>query len=275
MILKGNQRGGARQLAAHLLKAMFSEIWASTRGGADLSAGLKARGYTLARGDRRGVVAVDFRGEVNSLSRYAGVKARDVRERLGEAPDLPPVADVRADIAARMTDGLRALIAEAETAMKRRTAALALRKTDMTQRHREERRRLDEGRAVRWEAETNARAARLPRGIKGIWSRLSGEYKRVRRQNEAETYQAMVRDRAQRQDLIDQQHAERRDLQTELDTVRREHVRDLEQLHRDVAHYQDMGMGTGQDHEAAPKTRTPERERGQDRDRGQDLSPGL
>lgn len=114
------------------------------------------------------------------------------------------MAEVRADIAARMTEGLRALIAEAETAMKRRTAALALRKTDMTQRHREERRRLDKGQAARWEAETTARAARLPRGIKGIFSRLSGEYKRIRHRNEAETYQAMIRDRAQRQDLIDQ-----------------------------------------------------------------------
>jgi len=239
------------------LKAMFAELWASTRDSVGLTADLKARGYTLAQGGRRAVVAVDFRGEVYSLARYAGVKTKDVRERFGKTPDLPSVDEARADIAARMTKGLRALISEAETTMKRHTATMALRKTEMVQRHRQERRRLSEEQADRWIAETNARAARLPRGIKGIWSRLSGDYRRIRRLNETETEQGLLRDRAERQGLLDRQHVERRELQGDLDKLRRDHVRDLDRLHRDVAEYREMDGG--REGIPAPKSRTASR----------------
>ncbi|WP_299436928.1 relaxase/mobilization nuclease domain-containing protein [uncultured Rhodospira sp.] len=241
------------------LKAMFAECWAATRDGPALSEALKARGYTLARGDRRGVVAVDFRGEAYALARYAGVKTRDVKARLGDGRDLPPIADVRARIAEQMATSLRTFIADAEKAMTKRSAELAFRKAEMVQRHRQERRRLDEGQAERWQRETAARAARLPRGFKGIWHRVTSEYARVRRLNEAETYRAMQRDRDQRQDLIDQQQGERAGLQQDIARVRRDHVRDLERLHRDVAHYQHMG--TGQDRQEPTPTRAPARDR--------------
>lgn len=47
------------------LKALFQECWSRSDSGASFSQALKERGFTLARGDRRGVVAIDcvFRGD--------------------------------------------------------------------------------------------------------------------------------------------------------------------------------------------------------------------
>ena len=44
------------------------------------AAALRSRGFTLARGDRRGYVAVDYKGEVYAIARYAGIKTKEVRE---------------------------------------------------------------------------------------------------------------------------------------------------------------------------------------------------
>ena len=46
----------------------------------------------LARGDRRGFVALDADGKVWSLSRWCGVKPKEMRKRLGSEMDLPSVA---------------------------------------------------------------------------------------------------------------------------------------------------------------------------------------
>lgn len=52
------------------------------------------RGYVLAKGDRRDFVVVDRYGEVYSLPRFADVKTKDVRSRIGDGADLPSIEQV-------------------------------------------------------------------------------------------------------------------------------------------------------------------------------------
>ncbi|MCK5749460.1 MAG: relaxase/mobilization nuclease domain-containing protein, partial [Oricola sp.] len=51
------------------LKAMFQECWTRSDSRASFSNALKERGYILSKGDRRGFVAADYRGEVYPVSR--------------------------------------------------------------------------------------------------------------------------------------------------------------------------------------------------------------
>ena len=83
-------------------KAAIQDAWAISDSPAALEHALKARGFRLARGDRRGHVAIDHEGEVHSLARAANVKAKAVRERLGEPDALPTVADTKVTIAQDM-----------------------------------------------------------------------------------------------------------------------------------------------------------------------------
>jgi hypothetical protein len=66
------------------IKAALQECWAVSDGRKAFEQALQERGYALARGDRRGFVAVDVYGEVYSLSRQLGIKAKDLKQRLGD-----------------------------------------------------------------------------------------------------------------------------------------------------------------------------------------------
>ncbi|MEM9205347.1 MAG: hypothetical protein AAGA88_03390 [Pseudomonadota bacterium] len=174
---------------AKALKAMFAETWATSDNASSLQAALAERGYLLAKGDRRGVVAVDYRGEVYALSRWSGVKARDVKSRFGKEPDLPAVADVKANIASRITQQLKGYIVEVEGTFTKKSATLNLKRSQLKTRQIAERQRLREAHTSRWERETLERSARFRRGFAGLWDRFTGRHGETRRQNEREVLQ--------------------------------------------------------------------------------------
>ena len=172
------------------MKGVFRQCWEASDNRASLERALKERGFWLAKGDRRGFVAVDYRGEVYSLSRYAGAKTKDLEARLGDPAQLRTVAEVKAEIARGMTQKLEAYIKDAERDAKHRLATVAFRRTEMVGRHQDERQKLAAAQERRWQAETRERAQRLPKGFSGIWHRLTGQYSRIKAQNERETLQS-------------------------------------------------------------------------------------
>jgi hypothetical protein len=89
------------------LKRLFQECWSVSDNRASFARALEEQGLLLARGDRRGLVAVDYRGEVYSLSRWTGQKPKELKGKLGDPADLPDVEEVTARIAARMTEKLK------------------------------------------------------------------------------------------------------------------------------------------------------------------------
>ncbi len=76
---------------------MFQDTWAMPDSKPVFENTLRDRGFHLVRGDRRGHVAVDFMGEVYPISRWTGVRAKDVRARLGGIDALPSVDQVTRD----------------------------------------------------------------------------------------------------------------------------------------------------------------------------------
>ncbi|WP_298974333.1 relaxase/mobilization nuclease domain-containing protein [uncultured Roseobacter sp.] len=80
-------------------KAMFRACWERSDSAAAFAAALKNEGFVLARGERRSFVAVDGDGKIWSLSRWCGVKPKEMRARLGPEANLPPVANVAASTA--------------------------------------------------------------------------------------------------------------------------------------------------------------------------------
>ena len=65
--------------------------------------------YTLARGDRRGFVALDYRCEVFAVSRWVSIRAKEVRNKLSNPDILPSVAGARQQIAQDMAAHLARL----------------------------------------------------------------------------------------------------------------------------------------------------------------------
>lgn len=219
------------------LKALLQECWAVSDTRAAFAHALEERGFYLAKGDRRGFVAVDFRGEVYVLSRWTGRKTRDLKDKLGDPSSLPSVNHTKEMIAGRMTGMIRGYITDVERILKGKMATTALKKAQMRERHRADRQELKDHQAQRWAAETQERSGRFRRGARGLWDWITGKSKDIRRQNEREAEEAMTRDGREREALIKAQLAERRGLQTEIRETKRVHAEEVARLNADVADY--------------------------------------
>ena len=222
------------------IKTALQQCWANSDNRSSFENALKERGFWLARGDRRGFVAVDYRGEVYSLSRYAGMKTKELSARLGDHSELSSVDQVKAEIARGMSRKLEDYIKGAEADAKQRMAMLDFRKGEMASRHQDERGKLKAGQEKRWLLETNERAQRLPGGFSGVWHRLTGQFAKIKAQNEQETLQAWQRDRNQKDEIIFKQLEEREVLQRDIKRQRSLSSQELMQLRKDVANFQEF-----------------------------------
>lgn len=197
------------------LKALFKSSWAASDSRAGFAAALWEHGFCLARGDQRGFVAVDARGEVYSLSRWTEVKAKDLRARLGDGADLPRVEDA---VAMLHREGVRNDARDAQelsTEHAFRVADHASRLSELVARQRQERLALKAAQEARRIAEVRDRQLRLPNGLKATWARLTGQYQRLCQELAGEAQTSASRDRAQMQALVERHLAERRALERE------------------------------------------------------------
>jgi hypothetical protein len=219
------------------LKSMFQELWAASDSGKAFAAALKSRGYTLAGGDRRGHVAVDYRGEVYAIARTTGQKTKDVRSRLGDEKALPSVDEAKADHASRMTDMLRRHIKDAEDRRRTETEKLAARRKETVERQRQQRAELQKQQQTRLATETRERTQRFSRGFRGLWDRLTGKHTKIKQQNEREAQLSQQRDKDERDKLTFRQLDERQSLHRQIRQQRQLHRQQVAELHRDVADF--------------------------------------
>ncbi len=219
---------------------MFQECWAASDSGKAYAQALAARGYTLALGDRRAYVAIDFRGQTYAAAKWTGIKAKNARDRLDTLKDLPGVEQAKAAIAARMTDTLRGHIAEAETDRQKLAATLAMQRTQTVEKQRKERTDLATAQEKRWAQETIQRASRLNKGIRGLWDRLTGRYSKQAKENEREALSGLHRDQQEKDALIERHLQEREGFHMLARQQKQGHEQNMEELHRDIAEY--MGM---------------------------------
>lgn len=226
------------------IKQTIRECWANSQAKDDFVGALSRQGFSLARGDRRGIVAVDHLGEVYSLNRATGARAKEIKARLGEPENFPALADVRAEISQRMTSTLERLALQEQKRFKQATAKLDQRKALIVERQRAERAALKQRQAERWAQETAARTARFSRGFRGLWDRLTGKHAQLRRQNEAESQRALERDRAEKNAIIKQHLAERRKQLSQTRNRRSAHSKRLQALYDDVTKYRQMQQST-------------------------------
>ncbi|EAP78159.1 relaxase/mobilization nuclease domain-containing protein [Roseovarius nubinhibens] len=253
-------------------KTLLRECWNVSDTCESFEAALREKGFWLAHGDRRSYVALDWRGEIYSLSRAIGVKKKELAVRLGNTKFLRSVDETKAHIGAQLTPKIQEWAKDAEAQAKKTRLSLTFKTEQMIQRQRSERESLRQSQALRWQSEERARAARTPRGIRGLWGWISGKNKKIRAMNEAEIEKAKTRDLAERQQIIRKQINERRRVQQMVMHVRRQQGNTLTLLAADVA--KAMAMGRVPE-SAIKKDQTQERSinRRRTRDRGPDYEP--
>lgn len=217
---------------AREIKAAFQDAWAISDNRASFEYALKERGYWLARGDRRGFVAIDYHGEVYSVPRQTAIKTKAVRERLGDEETLPSLNEAREVMAREMSAMLTRLSDEQYEKVAALKAEHNSRKQVVVDQQRRDRAALLQKLQERKMREQAARQARFRSGLAGIWDRLRGEHKRLAESNRLKAVAAQERDKAERDGLVFRQLSERRLLNAQakkrLEAIK-ERKRELEQ----------------------------------------------
>ena len=209
------------------LKRLFQTCWKNSDDLTSFRAALREQGFGLSRGDRRGFVAVDTSDEVYSLSRWCGVKTRELKAQLGDPDELPDIDTVRAVLILEgEAEKQRALQERAEVLKSRIKPMLAARK-EMIAQHRAARRTLASQQTSRETEEARMRSARFAKGLGMIWEFVSGKRAKLRRENALHLAECQARDRREHEILGARQRKERRELELQI-KARQNKLRELE-----------------------------------------------
>ena len=221
----------------HIIKQAFQDCWAMSDSRTAFAHALSERGYYLAKGDRRGFVAIDWRGETYAVSRWVGIKTKDVKAKLGDFENLLSIEDIKKQIAEKFTGKLKQFTDNTFLAHEKAEQVIVKKRQSLAEIHRHKRTQLKQVHATRWIQETKARSALLPTGLKALWFRVTGKYRQIKKLNEAETLQCDSRDQSERQTMIDRQLRERRQLQHDIRFLRHQHGIQIKKLNRDIGSY--------------------------------------
>jgi hypothetical protein len=219
------------------LKSTLQDCWKRSDNRASFERALQDRGFSLAKGDKRGAVVLDHNGEVYSLPRMLDLKTKEVRARLGDGDDLPGVAATQKVIGEKMTPAIRRHIQESRERFRERSAVLGLQKAEMTKSHRDARSKLRAHQKLEWETGAKARADRLPKGLRGLWHRITGKYQEVRTAGEAEARATSERQSQERQKLVERQLEQRATLQAQFKELRKRQAEQLLELRGDIGRF--------------------------------------
>lgn len=252
------------------LKAAIQDCWKSADNVTSFAAALEERGLFLARGDRRGFVAMTIDGDVFAISRMIDATAKDIAARLGDPDQLRSVSETQRHIAEQIAPRLSRFIADAKRIAHARMEPLIAKREALKVQHQAERQAFDKRLEARWNEEQRVRSSRVRKGMAGVWDFLTGRYFKVRKQNEMETTFARERDHHERHSLIQSQMKDRQSLQAAIRENRRQDAERILGLYRDAANFRrmragELAQGSGGGAEGS------DRQPGKPRDRGLDL----
>ena len=197
------------------MKSLMQDCWNRSDNVKSFQAALEHNGLVLAKGDRRGHVAVDWEGNVYAVSRWAGVRAKAVREMLGKPDNLPTADEAKSTISRKVDRDLQRRIDEQSEALEKAEGGFLKRLNGVRQQQREDRNALAIAHENQRIATIRHHADALPTGLKALWFRLTGQYGRIKQQFEEAAQQQVTVQAQERETLIRRQLLERQTLQHE------------------------------------------------------------
>ncbi|MEM9668653.1 MAG: relaxase [Pseudomonadota bacterium] len=222
------------------IKSDLLDAWAVSDNRTSFEHALRDKGFRLAKGDRRGFLAVDTDGKEFSVPKWLGIQTKAVRERLGSENDFPSLADTKVAIGRNMLGKMDEFNAELRNRKDAQKSQSLIQRKALVTEQRQERAAAFAKMDQRQIAEANARQAKFRRGLLGAWDWMRGENRRIKQENEADAVRCQKRDTAQREALITQQREARQQLSEKLSRAKDR----LKDQHRtvaeDKARFQDM-----------------------------------
>ncbi len=237
------------------VKEAFQDAWAISDSVGAFDHALRERGFRLAEGDRRGHVAIDIDGNIFAVSKAVGIKAKEVRAKLGDAKHLPGVREIQTEIASSVAEKLNTFAAAQNHKLSEVEQSFETNRLALAKRQRHARQSLCSNQETRRIAETKARSERLPRGLKALWFRVNGTYRKIKIENEREAVLNQFRDQSELSNLVNVQLNERRQLRTQFQLEKIKHEVQLEKLFQEIASRQSLAGENSLKNSGQTKTR--------------------
>lgn len=222
------------------IKAVFQECWSLNKTQNAFANALKEHGYALARGDRRSFVAVDHRGEVFAVSKWVGIKTKEVRERLTDETTLPSVTEARIQIAKEMATRLETISQEQKNVLEARRVEVEEKRQILVHQHRFERKRLHDAQQSFWQHKQQEWRNNFNTGFRGLFDRLTGKRRKIEERNEQDAWNVEMHQQQERDALIFEQLETRRSLQSRIERLETLKSSRLNELEQDRSQYQVM-----------------------------------
>lgn len=216
------------------LKAIFQDCWAISDSQGSFAHALEERGFILACGDRRGVVAVDRDGEVFAIPRWVGVKTAQVKKRVTAPGTLPNTRDAHSKAANILVARLAELESEQRQQGERSIASAVAAAQRQREFHQRDMERLEAVQARRAEAEATFRSSRIRTGWRGLIDFITGKRRRVEEFNRLEALKAQRRDHEERRIADNRQIVDRENIAHRISTERSRLDQVLSELRDDI-----------------------------------------
>ncbi|AEI93106.1 relaxase/mobilization nuclease domain-containing protein [Roseobacter litoralis] len=182
-------------------KEIFQDAWAISDSRTAFGNALEAHGFVLAKGDRRGHIAVDRNGEAFAIAKYVGVKAKQVRDRLGDPSKLPSKNEAHRIASDRTIKRLAELREQEKLRARQRVEQLSRQNAENKKRQSLAQEELKKRVASDTDKRKQEQDARLRKGLMGLLDRVTGKRKKTLQQNDLENAQAEQRVNAQHERL--------------------------------------------------------------------------
>ncbi len=230
---------------AKVIKADFQDAWAISDSKAAFTHALAERGYKLARGDRRGFVAVDHKGEVYPVSRWANIKTKQVKERLGDLDAMPTVSETKQQFAQEMLHKMEEFQQQVEHEKQEKMHEAANQKQHIMAEQKAKRDALSHALKLRQLEEAQERLLRLRKGLRGLLDRITGEHKRTLERNELERQNSLARDKQSKKELVTNQLAEREQFIAKRQEQQQHYTEQKKELNQDAKQFEAMKDDAG------------------------------
>jgi len=195
------------------IKEIFQQCWAQSDCKDSFAHALAEQGYILAKGDRRGFVAVDRNGEIYSVARWVGIKTKELRARLGSPQGLPCTEDALNRFVSHTDAEIDLSLETQADKIRDDLLAFTAARLDLVENQRSARTILREKQRRELVAVYKAQPNPSNSGLKVLWNRLSGHEQKQYAAYQATRDALLAAQRDETQHLIQSQLKERRQLQ--------------------------------------------------------------
>lgn len=216
------------------IKEVFRKCWEHSDSKVSFAQALAEQGYILAKGDRRGFVAVDITSEVYSIARWIGIKTKEVKARLGLPDGLPNVAEALLRFEETRSDQFDEAFDISKDKHSNDLLAFTAKRLALVKTQRDERNTLSKQHHDQLIALQIQSVAVPSNGLKAIWNRVTGKQDAQRKQQQKDRIALEEQYAMKKLQLIQDQLKERRLLQQSYRQLEHHHELAIRKLWRDL-----------------------------------------